>query len=78
VAEDGVEIRCPGQCQRQPQAPPQHPPPEDTEPDGEDEDAPEDLAPFAGAAKTENCIVCFVLAHVGHSIAVFRLSTMRS
>ena len=55
-------------------APPQHPPPE-----LEADDAPEnDLLPFAGAAKTENCTVFLVLEHFGHVIACFLLITTRS
>ena len=38
----------------------------------------DDLAPLAGAAKTESWIVCFALSHFGHVIACVWLITMRS
>jgi hypothetical protein len=57
----------------QPQAPPQQPPPEDPE-----EGPLEDLLPFAGAAKTDSCMVFLALAHFGHVIFVFPFITMRS
>jgi len=35
----------------------------------EDADEPADLLPFAGAANTENCTVCFRLPHFGQVTA---------
>jgi hypothetical protein len=37
-----------------------------------------DLAPLAGAEKTESWMVCFELAHFGHVMGVLWLITMRS
>jgi hypothetical protein len=59
----------------QPQPPPQQPPA--PEPDIGD-DPPGDLAPFAGAAKTDNWIVFFALSHFGQVTFVWLFITMRS
>jgi hypothetical protein len=37
-----------------------------------------DLAPLAGAAKTESWMVCFELAHFGQVMGVLWFITMRS
>lgn len=37
-----------------------------------------DSLPFAGAANTESCSVCFLLAHFGQTIAWFLLITICS
>jgi hypothetical protein len=42
------------------------------------EDSAADLLPFAGAAKTESCIVCSPLAHLGQVMAVLLFITIRS
>jgi len=70
-----------GRCDARPGAqwqlqppPPQQPPPEL----GIEEPPVEDFDPLAGDAKTESCIVCFPLEHLGHSMFCVRLMTMRS
>lgn len=47
-------------------------------PPDEGEESALDLVPLAGAAKTDSCKVCFLLAHLGQAIAWLLLMTICS